>query len=30
MREMLGSMYDGDDPQKVDKMIEIHNQKFRR
>jgi len=30
MRQMLTSVYDGEGPDKVDEMIEIHNKTYRR
>lgn len=30
MRQMLTSVHDGEGPDKVDEMIEIHNKKYRR
>ena len=30
MRQMLTSVYDGEEPDKVDEMIEIHNKTYWR
>jgi len=30
MRQMLTSVHDGEGPDKVDEMIEIHNKTYRR